>query len=446
MPIIANWVDLWHNDETMSKTSELKLELRLRLPLVWLGLLAVTAVFLPDRVWNTLLVGFGGLIVVAYGWTRLLSEGLHATRRLRFGWVSVGDRLSEQFELRNDSIIPALWVEIHDSSNVPGYNAAIVQSINANDTIHWRQAAVCTRRGQFTLGPWALRTGDPFGIFTAVRHYPVSSEIIIHPPIHNTLPIPLPAGQSSGRAHARERARQATINAAGVRDYHPGDPFRWIHWRVSAHRDGLFVREFDLDAVGDLWLALDLQTAVQLGSGAQGTEEHAVLLAAAIAARALQLTRNTGLATYGREPQVVSPGLGEGQQWKLLRALALTNADGEVDLGVALRDLAFLARRGSTAVIITPNGSADWLPQLLHLARSGVQSNVILLDRASFGGEGHSDGLRDAIRHLGIAAHIVRQGDVGEPLIKQERHGYWDFRVTPHGRAIAVRNPLEGSG
>ncbi|MBK8985154.1 MAG: hypothetical protein IPM39_03595 [Chloroflexi bacterium] len=119
------------------------------------------------------------------------------------------------------------------------------------------------------------------------------------------------------------------------------------------------------------------------------------------------------------------------------------SADGLVDVGVGLRDLANLAQRGSTAVIITANGSADWLPQLMHLTRLGIQPIVILLDRASFGGEGNSEGLRVAIRQLGFAVYVVRQGEIGEPLEQHERRGFWDFRVTPHGRTIVVHSPFE---
>ena len=87
-----------------------KIELRRRLPLVWLLLLVGAAVLLPSQVWTALLVGLGGLIVVAYFWARQLGKGLSGTRQLRYGWVAVGDRLGEQFEIRNDSLLPALWV------------------------------------------------------------------------------------------------------------------------------------------------------------------------------------------------------------------------------------------------------------------------------------------------------------------------------------------------
>ena len=55
-------------------------------------------------------------------------------------------------------------------------------------------------------------------------------------------------------------------NAATVRDYHIDDPYRWIHWPTSARRDALYVRQFERDAAGDIWLLLDAQAATQLGA------------------------------------------------------------------------------------------------------------------------------------------------------------------------------------
>jgi uncharacterized protein (DUF58 family) len=418
------------------------LRLRSWLSLLWLALLLVAALLLPGRIWTTLLTGLGGLFLVAFVWAWQLARGLRAQRRLRFGWVSVGDRLAEAFTLANDSVLPAFWVEIEDGSNVPGYRPAVVRSVGGRGILQWQQDAICQQRGQFHLGPWWLRSGDPFGLFTVTIDYPISDEIIIHPPIHTQLPIPLPAGQSSGRVRARQRSWQATVNAATVRDYHPEDPFRWIHWPTTARRDELSVREFDLDAAGDIWLLLDLQAEAQIGSGPDGSEEQMILLAAALSARALHETRAIGLAAYGQEPLLIPPGQGGGQQWRLLRALALARADGESGLAEALHDLRRVAQRGSAAAILTPRGDAGWLPMLLQLSHAGVRCHVTLLDRQSFGDPASpSHGLRAAIQRLGITCHLVRQGEVGRPLAESERRGFWQFRTLATGKVVVVQRP-----
>ena len=429
-----------------NSSTGMQIQVQVRLPLLLLGIVGLTAVFLPDRVWNTILIGMGGLFLLAFGWTASLARNLRVSRSLRFGWVAIGDRLSETFTLENRGIIPALWVEINDDSTVPGYDASIVQSVGGQTAINWRRSAICLRRGHYLLGPWTVRCGDPFGIFSATRHYADSTEIIIHPPTHGNLPIPLPPGQTGGSARARQRARQATLNAASVRQYQPSDPYRWIHWRQSAHQDKLMVREFDLDAAGDFWLVLDMEKSVQLGEGTEGTEEHAVLLAAAMAAQAIRHVRKTGLLVYSQQPDVVHPGVGQGHMWQILRTLALLKADGDVVLSLALRDVARIAAAGSTAVIITANGSSEWLPSLLAVARQGIHAQLVLLDRPSFGGAGSSTSLRDALHQLGFAAQIIHQGEVGVPLVEQKKRGHWQFQVTPLGGVITVHNPLEDAG
>jgi uncharacterized protein (DUF58 family) len=421
-----------------------QIQLRHKLPLIWLLFLLAAAILLPHRIWNTLLIGMGGLFLLAYGWVWLLGQGLHAERRLRFGWVAVGDRLSEAFRIENRSGVPALWLEIVDESNVPGYQVNVVRTIDAHSENHWRQAAVCRQRGQFHLGPWTIRSSDPFGIFMLTRHYPQQEEIIIHPPIHHHLPLPLPTGQRSGQARQPRRAWEATVNAATVRDYAPGDPLNWIHWRSTARHNELLVRQFDQDTAGDLWLLLDLEAVVQLGTGLQGTEEQAVLLATSLAVRALAGQRPVGLAAYGRSPYILPPARGQGQRWKLLRALALLQANGQTSLARALSDFGRVVQRGATAVLITPTLASDWLPQLLTLQQKGIDLSVVLLERQSFGAaDGSSHGLQTAIRRLGPTTHLVHQSDLGHPLEEAPRRGFWEFKVTGTGKVVAVQQPGE---
>lgn len=422
-----------------SWSPDVHIKLQLRFPILVFLVLLAAAFALPDRVWNTLLIGFGGMFMVAYVWVWFLGHYLLGYRKMHAGWVAVGDRLEETFYLENNCFFPALWVEVVDESNVPGYVPTVVRSVGSDGSDFWRNSAICVQRGAYRLGPWLIRAGDPFGIFTMTRRFNQTEEIIIHPPVHAPLQIPLPAGQSDGRTRSTFRTWKATINSASVRDYQPNDPMRWIHWPTSARRDDLFVREFDLDAAGDIWIFLDLQEAVQLGSGMEGTEEHAVLLAATLAVQGLGNVRNVGLATYGLQPQVISAGRGRGQQWRILRALALVQANGEWDITLALEDLGRVARRGSAAVIVTANGSMDWLPSLISLGRRGIDSTVVLLERESFGGAGNTAVLKNAIQHLDFGCYVVRQGELGNPLVDR-REDAVQYRVTPMGKVVVVPN------
>lgn len=412
-------------------------------PLLWLFPLVVATLLFPNPLWTTLLLGVGGMVLLSYAWARSMARHLRGTRRLRFGWVAVGDRLVEQFEVVCDSRFPTLWVELVDHSTVPGYAVSVVRSVY-NGVERWDTAAICLQRGQFFLGPWTLRTTDPFGLLEVRIEYPVSDEVIIHPPVDTALPLPLPAGQSSGRSRAREAALQATINAASVRDYRPGDPLRWIHWRASARHGTLHVREFDLDAAGALWIVVDLAANVQLGDGPENTEEYGVLLAAAVAARALRVNRPVGLALYGKTLQILPPSVGMAQQWAILRALALARADGTTGLGRGLADLRRQAQRGSAALIITARGDADWRPELAQLLQRAIPCQVVLLDRQSFGDSAGVAPLRDLLLATGCAVHVVRQGELRLEIDPAERQGFWEFRTTATGRVIVVNDPTRG--
>lgn len=418
-----------------------RLRPRARLPFVALAVLLAAAFLTPDRIWTALLVALGGLLALSYLWTRLLAAGISGSRRLQYGWVAVGDRFEELFTLENRSPAPAFWVELDDNSTVPGYQIDVTRTVGSDSRVQWRQSAVCMQRGLYRLGPWRLRTGDPFGFFEVVRPYRSTEEIIIHPPIVAGIPIPLPPGQNEGRSRRARQAWQAQVNAGTVRDYRSGDPLQRIHWPTSARRDELMVQEFDHDAAGEIWLLLDCDSAVHTSEGSEGTMEKAVLLAAALTARAELERRPIGLATFGIRPQIVRPGRGRGHQWRLLRALALAQPDNGTGLGRALEELAGLARRRSSALIITPSADPDWLPQLMTLARHGVDPHVLLLDRSSFGADGHSIGLRQAIEQLGYEARLVAREDIGRPEPDGPARGHWDFRVSPTGKAVAVRRP-----
>ncbi len=415
-----------------------------------LGMLLLFHVLAPSRAWTALLVAVGGSMALAYVWTRQIVQRLAVKRERFYGWVHVGDLLEERFELRNGAAFPALWLEIDDQSDLPGYTARSVRSADPRQTIRWRTEGVCRQRGLFTLGPWQVRVGDPFGYFSATLEFAETQSLLVYPPVVHLPTLHLPRGAAAGVGRTSRGALDVTTNASGVRAYSPGDSLNRIHWRSTARCDTLMVKTFDLEPSGDLWILLDMNSEVQAGDGEESTEEYGVILASSLADRTLRENRAVGLVAYGTEftspvgeaaplPVVVWPEKGQAQRWRILQALATVRAGGQWPLDRVLSEMNQNLGRGMTLAIITPSCHRDWLAGLLPPMRRGVAPVVILLDPQSFGGRGDQGGVSALLADLGVPSHRVAKGMPFQPVSRHKRLGRPEYKVlSGTGRVIPL--------
>src|SRR5512141_94197 len=205
---------------------------------------------------------FGALIVVAGLWSWTSVNWIRINRYTPTRRAQVGKTLEEQFAVRNTSWLPKLWLELLDHSDLPGHNpSAVVPMLFPRATHRWRTSTLCVVRGEFTLGPLTLISGDPFGLFQSTRHISAMSRVLVYPATVPVYRFASPSGLLSGGDAQRQRTHFVTTNAAGVREYAPGDSFNRIHWKSTARRDRLLVKEFDLDPLADVWMFLDLSAA-----------------------------------------------------------------------------------------------------------------------------------------------------------------------------------------
>lgn len=417
---------------------------RSRLPFVVLGLLLLNQVFNPARIWVGIMLGLGVLLLLSAIWALQLRSGLAARRSLRGAWVLAGDVLSETFTVENGSNTPALWVEVLDHSNLPGYRPDWVAYVQVNGQQSYRAEGRCQRRGVFTLGPWELRSGDPLGIFEVSVEYPETRSILVYPRAMVLPDLRLPRGTAPGPARTQRRSNQTTTTVSTVRPYTPGDPLHAVHWRKTAHQGQFMVKQFDIEPSGDLWIALDLDEAVHVGEGAESTLEYAVTLVASLAAQMLAENRRVGLAAAGHQ---VPPQGGQLQLWRILEVLAQVEATPGYPLDRLLRDLRANCGRGRTIVVVTPSADPAWSGELLHLAGQGNAPAALQLDAASFMAPDDPRqperaaalaGLRGLLAQHGVPTHLIDRSFVFRPVVPITRTRRELRTLSVTGRVIEV--------
>jgi uncharacterized protein (DUF58 family) len=421
-----------------------QLRLRIKLLPVLVGLLLFLHLTSPYRGWRILLIGLGGVWLISYLWARALAHNLGLVREMRLGWVKVGDHMIERFVLTNDSWANALWIEVLDHSNLPDYRASRATSVSRGRSIRWHREIICTRRGLFTLGPTSLRTGDPFWIYSVTLHYPATLPLMVLPPIVHLPMIKVAPGGRVGEGRLRPNAMDRTVSASSVREYVSGDSMRWIHWRTSARRDSLFVRLFDSTPSSDWWILLDMDELVQAGEGQHATEEHGVILAASLADQGLRAGQAVGLVTHGEELMWLPPQEGEGRRWEILRALAVASL-GSRPLGELLTRMGPALGQHPSLVVITPAVDGDWVESLVPLLRRGVTPTVLLLDRASFGGNGDASGVATQLLDLGVAHYIITSDLLDLPEVHPDPAVQWAWKILGTGQAVAINPPREAT-
>ena len=451
--LLSPWI-LWSTRDA-EVDGEIAIEWGNKLPLLALVILLVLELLLPARVWKMLFLALFLLTAIAFYWAWEMAHWVRVKRELPVSWVQAGDLLREYFSIVNRSFLPALCVEIHDRSMIPGYSVSTVRTVGANKTFEWTTRGDVQLRGEYEMGPWEAVLCDPFGLFRVVQRGMHPQTVLVYPPIAQKLPYPVPGGAASGRSRVSQRSWNPTVTVGSVREYAAGDPVHHIHWPTSARRNQLYTKEFDQESGGDIWLVLDMDRDVQVGSGERSTEEFGVIVTGSIAALLLDAGRAVGLVTHGGQRFVVTPARGRGQLWNVLRALARARADESAPLAHVLDETGRAVLPGTSALVITPSQESAWVSSLLRLQGSGVGVAALLVDPNAFdatesSGSVSPDGIQSAVgayalRGLLADAQIEAQvisGDV--PLYLRPPTGKvrrWEFRTGATGRVFVVSTP-----
>jgi uncharacterized protein (DUF58 family) len=153
----------------------------------------------------------------------------------------------------------------------------------------------------------------------------------------------------------------------GLRPYRPGDSLRHVHWRTTARRGELMVREYEDWPNDDLTIVLAARRGA--GDGDDALLEAAISLTATVC---WEWCRQTGdhlvLAIAGAESSVHDGVTGHALARDLLERLAVEPGAAEINPGLILNRLQRHKLPPGPILVITPEESdlAEQLQQALR--------------------------------------------------------------------------------
>jgi uncharacterized protein (DUF58 family) len=388
-----------------------------------LYMLAVAALLLP----------LAGFLIVRWGTYRL-----GCTRSLRPVRTAVGGRISVTVRLRNLGRLETgvLLLEDRLPYQLGPPARFVVPGIAGDDRELLNYEINAGARGRYTVGPLVVRLSDPFGLAQVTSELAGTSEVVVHPKVESLAP-PSLGGELASAASTKVRHLFSQGDEFyTTRDYRDGDDLRKVHWRSSAKRGQLMIRQEERPWQARALLALDLRRGAHRGQGGQASFERVVSIAASIAVRLGASGYELGLITD--EGQQVRPINSADQATAMLDFLASVETTRSTSLVPLADRLARMTGEGLLIGVLTVPSAEE--AAALARCRLGFAGSLGLLVRADSwvglagrevaASEAHAAGIGTLLDRAGWrTATITRNDRLDEP---------WRRLTAPSGRATPI--------
>lgn len=216
------------------------------------------------------------------------------------------------------------------------------------------------RRGRYCFGATQLSTRFPLGLVQRTVRIATFDRMIVYPQrghlTRNWMRLNQVAHEGVGANRSQPGILEGDFHS--LRDWRQGDSRRRIHWRTSARRGSLVVRQFEQRQNQDLALLLDLWQPSQPGADDGAAVERAIRFAATVVYDLCQGGNGkVMLGTAGQELRFSEGPASPSLLHEMLEQLALAEATDQ-DHRAALVDRAMeQLRPGMTLLLVSPRSS-----------------------------------------------------------------------------------------
>ena len=356
-------------------------------------------------------VGLLLAVALAWAWVRLLNRPMQL-RRAAWGVDHFeGDDVPVNLELELEARLVPSTLPVVDT--VSGLGTFEVLLRRGGRRLVGRYVLKAAPRGRYAFGEGLVILQDPFGLERALLSLPAGGALLVYPRLTELEHLFSDAG-----AHAQDGRRLLLRRPSGfdlhsVREYEEGESLRRVHWRSTARRGQLMVKELEDAPRDEVAVLLDAAAGVVVGDPPDSSFDMQVRAAGSILGAHARRGRRAVLVVNSmlRETQHVQAA---GADWqRMLELLAAAQPSGRTPAAALLAEDASPAARAHELTVVTAALSPDLVERLVQrsLTRRGV--SLVYVDAPTFARPPRERPEPALLRltRSGVPVAVLRRGD-----------------------------------
>ena len=353
-------------------------------------------------------VATGLLLVgaVAWIWIRLANRPF----RVRRGW---GDR--EHVEGEDVPVV----VELTATGRVLPASVTLVERVGrlgeqrhllrrSGRRLSVRYVLTRVPRGRYAFEDVRAELADPFGLERVTVALPAPGALLVYPRL---VQLGRLFSESGARSHDGRRLllrRHSGFELHSVREYEQGESLRRVHWRSTARRGQLMVKELEDAPRDEIAVLLDADASAVVG----GSFEVQVRAAGSILDAYVRRGRRAVLAVNSERREVQHVHSPAADWRRALELLAAVEPTGRTPVARLLAQEDGPAARALELAVVTARLEPALVDRLVQRALSRRKVSLVYVDPTSFNGKARR--VEPALLRLqtaGIPVAVVRAGD-----------------------------------
>jgi uncharacterized protein (DUF58 family) len=345
------------------------------------------------------------VIAVAWVWVRLADRPFRVIR----GW-------GDQEHVEGDDI--PVMVELHPTGNVLPASIALVERIGrlgeqrhtlrrSGRRLSVKYVLKRVPRGRYAFEDVRAELADPFALEQATVPLPAPGALLVYPKLVRLGPLFSESGDRSQDGRRLLLRRHSGFELHGVREYEQGESLRRVHWRSTARRGQLMVKELEDAPRDEIAVLLDGYARAVVGE----SFDVQVRAAGSVLDAYVRRGRRAVLAIDSDRHEVQHVHSPAADWRRALELLAAVEPKGGTSASRLLAEDT-PAARALELVVVTARLEPALVDRLVQRALSRRKVSVVYVDPTSFNGaERRREPALLRLQAAGVVVAVIRSGD-----------------------------------